>query len=150
MRSKVAQSIRNARRAAGLTQTQLGQRLGLKTSAVYRWEADTSVPTKHHRRALVTAFNAIDPAAAAALQATLASEVEGADAGAASVAELPPAGINGRASLELAVFAMADELDLPPRRVRGSLVRLLERLREANFTLETAQGQLGAWSASSE
>jgi hypothetical protein len=52
-----------------------------------------------------------------------------------------------RAAFELAVFALADDLDLPPRRVRGSLARLLRRLRTANVTLDAAERLLEEWIA---
>jgi len=58
-----------------------------------------------------------------------------------------PEPIRGPAAIELALFSMADELDLPARRVRDSLMRLLRRLREVNVTLEVAQRQLEEWIA---
>jgi len=45
-------------------------------------------------------------------------------------------------TLEFAVFKMADELDVSPRRARRALSRLLERLRAANLTLEAIQLEL--------
>lgn len=51
------------------------------------------------------------------------------------------------ATLELAVFGMADELDLPARRIRGALARLLKRLESAKLSLEGTQRQLEAWIA---
>jgi hypothetical protein len=47
--------------------------------------------------------------------------------------------------LERAVFVLADELDLPPRRARGALKRLVARLREANLNVETVQSLLDEW-----
>lgn len=48
-------------------------------------------------------------------------------------------------SLEILVFRMADELDLPPRRVRGACARLLRSLRAANLTVERAEKELEEW-----
>jgi hypothetical protein len=51
----------------------------------------------------------------------------------------------------VAILKMPDDLDLPARRVRGSVARLFKRLRAANnFSLDAAQQQLEGWFASSE
>jgi transcriptional regulator with XRE-family HTH domain len=146
MPSVLAQAIRDARLAAGLTQEQLGRRLGLKGRAIYRWERDENGPTKRNRAALIAAINAVNRQAAAKL--AVAIEGEGGDGAVATAAPAPqPAApaISAPVALELALLGMADELDLPPRRVRGSLVRLLKRLGEANLSLETTRRQLEAW-----
>ncbi len=45
-------------------------------------------------------------------------------------------------TLDLALFTMADELDIPARRLRGGLARLIKRMRETNITLDTVQRHL--------
>jgi transcriptional regulator with XRE-family HTH domain len=133
----------------GLTQAQLGMRVGLRGRAVYRWERGASVPSRRSRRALVTVLNALNPAAASMLAEALA--VDGRSAAAAPVpVPIAPPPISEKQATELAVFAMADELDLSARRVRGSLARLLRRMRETNLTLDAAQRELHAWMGSSE
>jgi transcriptional regulator with XRE-family HTH domain len=146
MRSKVAQAIRNARLACGLTQVQLGRRLDLKGRAVYRWERDDSAPRRRHRAALVTAIQAVNPNAATALAAVFASESGSAAApiAGAPIAAAPPA-IDPKLALELSVFAFADELDVPARRLRRALVRLHQRWRETNITFDVAQRYLEGW-----
>jgi transcriptional regulator with XRE-family HTH domain len=144
----MAQAILNARRAVGLTQEQLGRRIGLQASAVYRWERDDSIPNKRNQRALVTAINAVNQDVAAKLAAALAGQGQGAKPAPAPEQAAPP--LSAPVVLELAVFGMADELDLPARRIRGSLARLLKRLRESNLTLEVAQRQLELWIASAQ
>jgi len=57
---------------------------------------------------------------------------------------VPPA-IDTKLSFELAVFGMADELDVPARRLRGGLIKLVKRMRETNVTLDTMQRYLDAW-----
>jgi hypothetical protein len=47
--------------------------------------------------------------------------------------------------LQLAVFRMADELDLPPRRLRGPLLRLLKRLRTAELSVEATNALIQQW-----
>ena len=62
---------------------------------------------------------------------------------AAPPARQPPGLPTGRSDeLQLAVFGLADDLDLPPRRVRRPLTRPFERLRAANLTLDAALQQL--------
>ena len=151
MRSPLAHAIRDARLSLRLTQDQLGMRLGLKGRAVYRWERGASAPTKRHLRALVTAVQALDVNVAAKLQAELASYVNKAGGIVAPVPVPPPpapAKPTDRVALELAIFAMADELDLAPRRLRASLLRLFVRLAEGGFSLDAARAQVDAWSAS--
>ena len=146
MRSSLAQAIRAARVASGLTQEQLGRRLGLKGRAVYRWERDASAPRKRHRRELVTAISAVNQAAATTLATVFASEAKGrlgAPAPAPAPAPAVPV-IDPQITLEFAVFAMADDLDIPARRLRGGLIRFVKRLREASITLDTVQRQLEA------
>jgi transcriptional regulator with XRE-family HTH domain len=146
MRSTLAQAIRTARVASGLTQEQLGKRLGLKGRAVYRWERDANAPRKRHRRELVTAINAVNQAAATTLATVFASEGKsrrGTAFGAPAPAPVPTAPvIDPKLTLELAVFAMADDLDVPARRLRGGLIRLVKRMREASITLDAVQRHL--------
>jgi transcriptional regulator with XRE-family HTH domain len=141
MRSTLAQAIRTARLASGLTQEQLGRRLGLKGRAVYRWERDASTPRRRHRGELVTAINAVNQAAATTLATVFASDVQG-RRGAALAAPTPtpaPPVIDPKLTLELAVFAMADDLDVPARRLRRGLIRLVKRMRGAGITLDAVQ-----------
>ena len=149
MQTHLAVAIRKSRRAAGLTQEQLGRRLGLRGRAVYRWERGDSVPSQRNRKALVIALDAVHRDAAAQLAAVIAREAAPRKGTPAVVAAPAPAApeLSAPVALELAIFNMADELDLPPRRIRGPLVRLLKRLRAANFTLDTAQRQVEAWIA---
>ena len=144
MASKLAQSIRAARRAAGLTQEQLGRRLGLKGRAVYRWENDAAAPSKRNRNALVVALQAVRPDVAAWLSTAIA-EAEGSAPAAPAEPAAPP--IDEAAVLEYALFTMADELDLPARRVRGALKRFLENLRAGKLTLESTERRLEEWIA---
>ena len=147
--SKLASAILHARRAAGLTQEQLGRRIGLKGRAVHRWERDLSEPTKRNRAALVTALTAAKPEIGAWFAHAMASATEAPKEPAAAVPAAPPAP-SAADVLERAVFGLADELDLPPRRARGALKRLVTRLREAQLSLDAVQGLLEGWIARAE
>ncbi len=146
MRSTLAEAIRTARLASGLTQEQLGRKLGLKGRAVYRWERDASAPRRRHRGELVTAINAVNQAAATTLATVFASEAQGRrsaalGAPAYSPAPAPPV-IDRRLTLELAVFAMAQDLDVPARRLRSGLIKLIKQTRAASITLDAVQRHL--------
>lgn len=147
MRSTLAQQIRNARNAAGLTQAQLGKRLGLKGRAVYRWERDDSSPTQRHRRELVQVIRAVNPRAGIVLEEAIVSARKNIDKGtpAASdcVSAVAPPALDPHAALESAVYQAADELEVPARQLRGALARLFARLRQANLTLESIEQSLG-------
>lgn len=143
MRTKLGSAIRNARTAAGLTQKQLGQRIGVEGHAVHRWEKNESAPTQRHQRELVSAIQVRNPAAAATLLAAFSPEQRKATPEAA--AQAAPTAISQSDALALAVFRLADELDLPTRRLRRPLARFLVRLREAGLTLETTQQQVDSW-----
>jgi len=146
MRSTLAQAIRTARLASGLTQEQLGRRLGLKGRAVYRWERDESAPRRYNRRELVHVIKAVNESAANTLATVFASEAKrprGAPAPVAAPAPAPTAPvIDPKLTLELAVFALAEELDVPARRLRAGLVKLVKRMREASITLDAVQRHL--------
>lgn len=146
-RSKVADAIARARRATGLTQEQLGRRLGLKGRAVYRWEGDESAPTKQNRAALVTAFTAVKPEIGAWFAQAIAVPADSPNPAPTPTALAAP---SAPEILERSVFALADELDLPPRRARGALKRLIARLSAANLSLDAVQSLLDEWIARAE
>jgi transcriptional regulator with XRE-family HTH domain len=144
---KLGRSIREARRAAGLTQEHLGRRLGLKGRAIYRWERDESAPTRRHRRALIEEIRAVNASAAAELLAALTAELSKRGKGTSPAPALPAAPPPAAApdvheTFEVAVLRMADELDLPARRVRRPLARLFARLRAGDVSLEVAEKEL--------
>jgi transcriptional regulator with XRE-family HTH domain len=150
MVQKLGHSIRKARRAANLTQDQLGRRLGILGRTIHRWETNQSVPTRRHQRDMLAVLRTYDAAAATALQAAIEAARQGkatGDTTVAVVASPAPTPVNPSEPFELAVLRMADELDLPPRRLRRPLARLFERLRGTDSSLETAQQQLERWIA---
>ncbi len=149
MRTRMAHAIRAARQAACLTQKQLGMRLELKGRAVYRWERGESAPTRRHRRTLIAALNGLDPKLTAELVAAFAPSKHGTATAPAAPLQPPTPTINPATAFELFLFRMADELDLPPRRVRTPLSRLLKRARAADLTLDALQHHLEAKIANS-
>jgi len=124
-------------------------RMGLKGRAVYRWERGDSLPRRRHRGHLFRAIQVLSEDAAAKLLAAFAAH-DAAAKGlmlAAPAAPAVPAGPTGPVALELAVFAMADELDLAPRRLRLALGRLFARVAEAGYSLDAARREVEARSA---
>ncbi len=146
MTSKLAHAIYEARRAARLTQAELAMRLGLKARAVGRWELGQSAPRKRHRAPLVATIRIHDAAAADQLAKALVGDPPK-RAPAVPPAPAPP---DPDTVLELAVLRLADELDLPPRRVRGPLVRLLGRVAGAGFNVESARARIETWIADTD
>jgi hypothetical protein len=114
---------------------------------VYRWETNESAPTRRHQRALVVAIQAVRPGAEAPLVAAFAAlrTKPGSAPAATTPQPLPASPTQAADVLELAVLRLADELDLPARRLRRPLLRLLARLREGKLTLETTEQHIERW-----
>lgn len=145
MSDAVADAIARARKATTLTQIDLARRLGLRGRALSRWEAGKAEPSRRNLEALVTTLHALAPEAAITLKQTLIQHGKLPKPPAAAPAQASAALVSRKLALERAVYAMADELDLPPRRARGALLRLLKRLQAADLTLEQTQRKLEAW-----
>jgi transcriptional regulator with XRE-family HTH domain len=137
----LARAIREARLTLRFTQEALGARVGVKSRAVYRWEAARAVPRPDQRRRLVTELARLDGRVADALARAFAAHACGLSELPAQPAPTPPPDPQ---QLELAVFALADELDLPPRRLRRGLTQFLTRVLAAHYQLEGAQRALAA------
>ena len=140
MANSLGRAIRTTRIACGLTQDQLGIRLGLrgKGQAVFRWEGGAISPRRRNLNNLIAVFKAANPQAAAAFVELVRPSKPAAPPPA-------PAPLTGAAALERAVYLAADELDLPARKVRAALLRLVKRLRAGQVTLEQSQPLLEAW-----
>jgi transcriptional regulator with XRE-family HTH domain len=146
VRSPLAIAIRQARLTVRLTQQQVGTRMGLKGRAVYRWERGDSLPRRRIRADLIRVIQMFSVDAANRLQAAFAAHdalVKG-HVPAPPPPPPPPAKPSGPVALELAIFAMADELDLAPRRLRSALTRLFARVSEAGYSLDSARREVEA------
>ncbi len=135
-----AHAIETARVAARLSQLTLGTRMGLKGrgQAICRWEMGHTKPTKRNLDLFVQAIRAVNPAAADAFLATINPPPP-------PPPVVAPAPLTGGPALERAVFLAADELDLPPRRVRSALLRFIKRMRAGQLTAEAVQPLLEGW-----
>lgn len=143
MRSPVAHAIREARLTLRMTQEQLGRYVGLKAHAVYRWEAGYALPKRSAQRALVETVGLRSQQAAAQLKAAFESHLaRGGQAPPAPILAAAPAQPTGGLALELAIFALADDLDLAPRRLRAALPKLLLRLAAAGYSIESARHEI--------
>jgi transcriptional regulator with XRE-family HTH domain len=146
MTTPLAQCIRNARAAVGLTQEQLAQRIGLKAQALYRWERGRPAPSKRNLSKLLAAISVLDGAAATRLKAQL-DGLRGAR-GEGSARAAPPAPLPPRMApahvVELVVSALADELDQTPRRARGALLRACKALQGEELSLSDVERELEA------
>lgn len=147
-RAALAAALREARHQVDLTQEEFGKKIGLKDRAVYRWERGESKPSPLNRRMLLNLIGPMNQQAAAKLKEAFAafdksSAVEAPPLPAPAAAVVPVT--VPRALLEQSVFAMADELDLAPRRVRGALSRWLRRVGEANPAFDAIRSELDEW-----
>lgn len=117
--------------------------------AVHRWETDDIAPTKRHQRELVTAIRAARIGAETALAAAFAAAQTNASAAPVAMPAASPTApvLSSSEALEPAVLRMADDLDLPARRLRRPMARLFARLGDTDFTHESAQKQLDGWIA---
>ena len=151
MRSPVAHAIRDARLTLRLTQEQLGRYVGLKAHAVYRWEAGYAIPRRSAQRALLEAVVPRNQQAGAQLKAAFDNHRTRGEVAPPAPAPTPaPAQPTGALALELAIFAMADDLDLAPRRLRLALPKLLLRMAVAGYSLESARHEIEARNAARE
>jgi transcriptional regulator with XRE-family HTH domain len=144
MTTPLAQSIRSARAAVGLTQEQLAQRVGLKAQALYRWERGHPRPSKRNLSKLLDALSVLDGAVATRLKAEIdglrgARDEPSARAAAPAPPRMAPAHV-----VELVVSALADELDQTPRRARGALLRACKALQGAELSISDVQRELEA------
>jgi transcriptional regulator with XRE-family HTH domain len=144
-RSALADALREARQSIGLTQEELGRHIGVKGRAVYRWERDDAQPNRANQRRVVEVIASLHEAAAAKLSAVIADQVKHAPVATAPPPRTatPPAAL--RALVEHSVFSVADELDLPPRRVRAALAGWLRRVHAAGLALDVVQREIDAW-----
>jgi len=122
--------LRDIRRRLGLTQRVLGQKLGVTTRTINRWESgDTEMPANAIPGAMAL-LRARDPGAADQL---------GVDAGLPGAVAQEQA---RRAALDHAVFVAADALDVSPRRAREVLATFLTHVVAAGMGASDARARL--------
>lgn len=140
-------AVCRARQLLGLTQEMLGRHLGIKARSVSRWEVGKSGPSRSHRAELVHVLRTKDASVADALAAEFARlyPVKG---GAALSAPVAPRVPGDPAALDRSLVALADVLDVAPRRARAFALDALRAVHAAGFDVEEAIALLAA-SASS-
>lgn len=136
--------VRWARRRLGLTQEDLGKRLGIKSRAVSRWEIGTSGPSRQHRKELVTILGERDAAVGAELASAFARLYpkklrKGQKPPPPPEPPRPPP---NPSVLDRAVLHAADALDVAPRRARSFAIDILRGLLQSHLTVEEAIGEL--------
>jgi len=122
--------LKDIRTRLGFTQRALGQKLGVTTRTINRWETgETEVPASAVPRA-VALLRARDPGAAdrIAIEAKLPGALAQEEA--------------RRSALDHAVYAAADALDVSPRRAREVLSVFLTHLVAAGMGAADARGRL--------
>jgi transcriptional regulator with XRE-family HTH domain len=146
MDRKLGRAILAARRAARLTQHELGERVGVHAHTVRRWEWEEASPTRANRTALIAAIYALNAATSGELaQAFGAQELEVAtEARVASTGGATPVAAESHAlqAADATLLKMADDVDAAPRRIRSGVLELLKRMRASNLSIEALEQQL--------
>lgn len=132
-RTRHAQAVCNARAETGLTQRELGRRIGLSGRAISRWEQGVGSSTRRNRAALVMAISLVNAEAGERLKA--AFEAATPDAAPREVAP-EPAPASHDVSVKLSLLALVHQLDVPVGRVRTALVQFCKELSRTQLTVD--------------
>jgi transcriptional regulator with XRE-family HTH domain len=139
----VGRALREARLDARLTQAQLAARLGATEQAVLRWETARCLPRRKMRARLVEELGRLSPKAGEAMRSAVRS-LDPAPVQPVAAQVPAPAPPSGEVALELGLLALAEELDVSPRKLRGALRGFLGRVGQAGFSLGSAYQALAA------
>lgn len=133
--AKAGAAVCRARQLLGLTQEMLGRHLGIKARSVSRWEVGKSGPSRSHRAELVHILRGKNAAVADELAAEFA-RLYPVKRGAGAPPPPPPRVPPDPFALERSLVALADALDMAPRRARGFALDALRAVHAARFTVE--------------
>jgi transcriptional regulator with XRE-family HTH domain len=140
----VGRALREARLDARLTQAQLGARLGVGEQAGLRWETARCLPRRRMRARLVEELARLSPKAGEAMRSAVRSLDPAPVQPVAAPVPARPAPPSGEVALELGLLALAEELDVSPRKLREALRGFLGRVGQAGFSLGSAYQALAA------
>jgi transcriptional regulator with XRE-family HTH domain len=135
---RFAAAFNAARTALGLSQREIGLRLGVARRTLTRWEIDGDLPPLGQRKHIATSF----ADAPAEVRAALVASLELDEAFVLSLAvperERAPAGhdLNG------ALLAICEQLDVSPGRVRAALLDFLGRLDAMGLSVQAVRASL--------
>jgi hypothetical protein len=127
--------LQNAR----VTHTQLAEAIGVNPRTVGRWADDATELGEEQLRKVIDGLRAFDAAPSAAFAAAV-----GIARGDESTAAAPASAEAQGEAFRLAVYAAADDLDVPARKLRATLGSLLVSWQAAGLTLERARALLGS------
>ena len=133
--------LRAARAALGLSQEDLGARLGVSRRTLTRWEVYDALPPVGQRKHIATSFVDAPPELRAALVRSLGLG-DGFDA---TLAASDPAGaapVPAAAVLDGAFLGLCERIDVAPGRLRSALVDFLRRSEAAGLSLEAVRRAL--------
>lgn len=142
-------AIREARRALGMSQKELGQLTSIRARTLSRWEHGQSGPTKRNRERLVRAISAHNAHAGAALDSELTRLAPLPAKSRADLPLTPPLAAPSAppadpAALERAVTACADLMDVSPKRARAFMVEALRAVAASRCSVDDAIALLTA------
>src|SRR5688572_5424062 len=120
------------RRSLRMKQAELGERLGVSAETISRWERRRRIPGARERPDLLRRLSLLSPEWAAKAASAMGTTLEAAGAAGPVVVSV----VARRHSLEAAICAAAEALDMSPRLVRPAVAALLARLSEAQLSID--------------
>lgn len=133
MRNELAQAglaVARARKVLGITQRELGERIGVKPLAVSRWESAQAEVPRVRREAITQLVHEAHPDVALTLAQDFGLPTELFERRDARTL---------RTQVDLVVLRTADSLDIVPSLARRVARELVMRLGALNITIEEAQ-----------
>ncbi|MFO0549927.1 MAG: helix-turn-helix transcriptional regulator [Polyangiaceae bacterium] len=133
--SDLGKTLRCVRLELGLTQEHFGALVGVKARSVSRWEKTKTRPPIGTRKALIDAVGSRNKTAAEKLAA--AWSVTAVAPTPTPEPQAQPSEEARQKELLLTLLQASEKLDLPPRQLRGVLMRILRQAQLAGYSLET-------------
>jgi transcriptional regulator with XRE-family HTH domain len=141
--SDAARALRAARRGLGLSQGELGARVGYSGRHLCRWEGDEIEVAWQAREPLLAALANAPLEHRTALRRALglpeAAPNLGTNDGAMKSGNASGTKVDEAASLDGLLYAAAEDLDVSPKRLRATFARLLAELLRTGMSLEKAR-----------
>jgi DNA-binding XRE family transcriptional regulator len=133
-RARFAKNIRLARKHLDLSQAELAARFGVERHSVSRWEKAGTLPPDRVKAQVVKRLGDVPPAIVREIAAAL---------GAAPSPAVAPS-VDHRATVDMIVYRVADQLDMTARSVRATLLRALTEMDRSGVPITEALPALAA------
>jgi transcriptional regulator with XRE-family HTH domain len=140
---KIGIALLQARVHVRMSQGELGRKCGAAVRTMSRWENGFRVPNAEQTLAIVRALLEIDEEAAEHVAVAAGSSLERLGLAEPPTPPSPPARVPpSKEAIELAMYGAAEEIDVPPARLRAPLVKLFAKLAALGATWEEASSAI--------